>query len=63
MCELSESSHFSECENDVIAWRGMKNFECKLQLVVADQRLPLYATNQISKPSSFFNQLVTYKQI
>ena len=52
-----EFSRFSKCENDVITWRGVGNFEWKL--VVGGQRLSMYAKNQISKPSSLFNQLET----
>ena len=54
--------HGSQSENDVITWRGVKNFEWKPQLVVGDQKLP-YAINQIWKPSSLFHQFGTYKQI
>ena len=38
-------------------------FEWNPQLVVGSQRLLLYSENQIWTPSSFFNQLGTYKQI
>ena len=37
--------HGSQSENDVITWRGVRNFEWKPQLGVGDQRLPLYAIN------------------
>ena len=60
---LSEFSGFSKCDNDVITCRGVRNFEWKPQLVGGCQKLPLYAKNHIWKPSSFFNQLGTYKQI
>ena len=61
--ELSEFSGFSKCNNEVIACRGVRNFEWKPQLVGGCQRLPLYAKNHIWKPSSFLHQLGTYKQI
>ena len=56
-------SELLKCENDVITWRGVGNFEWKPQLVVGGQDLPLYAKNQNWKPSSFFNQLGIYKYI
>ena len=58
---LSEFSRFSKCENDGITLRRAKNFEWEPQLVVGVLKLPLYAKKQISKPSSYFNQLRTYK--
>ena len=39
---LSEISHFSKCENDVITWRK-ENFRLETQLVVGWQKKPLYA--------------------
>ena len=41
----------SKTGNDAITWRGVKNFDRKLQLV--EER----------KSSSFFNQFKTYKHI
>ena len=60
---LSEFSGVSKCDNHVITCRGVRNFESKPQLVGGCQKFPIYAENHFWKPSSFFNQFGTYKQI